>query len=312
MASRNLDIGFIGIGVLGRGLSLALAERGYRVVGAHSRSKASARWLADRIPGCDVYASVQALSDASGLVFITTPDSAIEDVTRSVNWRSGQGVVHCYGGASIELLKSAAQQGAMTGAFHPFQTFAGLASPEEAAARLSGVTFAVDGEGWIGGYLHSIAEDLDGHSVSISGEDRPLYHAAAVFGCGYLVALLKTAVSLWETMGFSPEQAIQALIPLSSATLGNVAREGVAAQRHRADHPRRRVDPSFPLGGVVSTFPRVGVPVRKLGPGFHASGGRARPGPKPIDRHRRTGRPLYRHRIIKRHPAKPPPFRRGD
>ena len=227
MASRNLDIGFIGIGVLGRGLSLALVERGYRVAGAHSRSEASAQWLADRIPGCDVYASAQALSDASGLVFITTPDSAIEDVTRSVNWRHGQGVVHCYGGASIELLKSAAEQGAMTGAFHPFQTFAGLASPEEAAARLSGVTFAVDGEGWIGGYLHSIAEDLDGHSVSISGEDRPLYHAAAVFGCGYLVALLKTAVSLWETMGFSPEQAIQALMPLSSATLGNVAREGL-------------------------------------------------------------------------------------
>ena len=136
MASRNLDIGFIGIGVLGRGLSLALAERGYRVAGAHSRSEASARWLADRIPGCGVYASAQALSDASGLVCITTPDSAIEEVTRSVNWRYGQGVVHCYGGASIELLKSAAQQGAMTGAFHPFQTFAGLASPEEAAARL--------------------------------------------------------------------------------------------------------------------------------------------------------------------------------
>mgnify|MGYP003725179295 CR=1 FL=1 len=52
-------------------------------------------------------------------------------------------------------------------------------------------------------------------------------HAAAVFGCGYLVALLKTAVSLWETMGFSPEQAIQALMPLSSATLGNVARGGL-------------------------------------------------------------------------------------
>lgn len=229
MVSRDLDIGFIGIGVLGKGLPLALAERGYRVVGAYSRSQASAQWLADRIPGCAVYASAQELSDAAGLVFITTPDSAIEQLTASVNWRSGQGVVHCYGGASIELLRSAAQRGAATGAFHPFQTFAGLASPEEAAARLSGVTFAVDGEGWLGDYLTGAAEDLGGHAVSISREDRPLYHAAAVFGCGYLVALLKTAVSLWETMGFSSEQAIQALVPLSSATLGNVARDGLVA-----------------------------------------------------------------------------------
>lgn len=229
MVSRNLDIGFIGIGVLGKGLPLALAGRGYRVAAAHSRSAASAQWLADRIPGCAVYESAQELSDASDLVFITTPDSAIEELTESVTWRSGQGVVHCYGGASIELLKSAAQQGAATGAFHPFQTFAGLAGPEEAADRLSGVTFAVEGEGWLGAYLAGVAEDLGGHSVAIAGQDRPLYHAAAVFGCGYLVALLKTAVSLWEAMGFTSEQAIQALIPLSSATLGNVAREGLLA-----------------------------------------------------------------------------------
>ena len=227
MVSRNLDIGFIGIGVLGKGLPLALADRGYRVVAAHSRSAASAQWLADRIPGCAAYTSAQELSDAADLVFITTPDSAIEEVTGSVTWRSGQGVVHCYGGASIELLKPAAEQGASTGAFHPFQTFAGLACPEDAAARLSGVTFAVEGEGWLEGYLAGMAEDLGGHSVYIAGQDRPLYHAAAVFGCGYLVALLKTAVSLWEAMGFSSEQAIQALLPLSSATLGNVARDGL-------------------------------------------------------------------------------------
>lgn len=229
MVSRNLDIGFIGIGVLGKGLSLALADRGYRVVGAQSRSQAAAQWLADRIPGCTVYASAQELSDAAGLIFITTPDSVIEEITVSVNWRPGQGVVHCYGGASVELLNIAAQQGAVTGAFHPFQTFAGLASPEEAVARLSGVTFAVDGEGWLGDYLASVAKDMGGRSVSISSEDRPLYHAAAVFGCGYLVALLKTVVSLWETMGLSSEQAIQALIPLSSATLGNVIQGGLVA-----------------------------------------------------------------------------------
>lgn len=253
MDRRNLDIGFIGIGVLGKGLPLALVDRGYRVAAAYSRSAASAQWLADRIPGCVIYASPQELSDASDLVFITTPDSIIEEVTSSVTWRPGQAVAHCYGGASIELLKPASEQGALTGAIHPFQTFAGLATPEEAAARLSGVTFAVEGEGWLGDYLFGVAEDLGGHAVSIPGHDRPLYHAAAVFGCGYLVALMQLAVSLWESMGFSPEQAIQALIPLSSATVGNVAQTGLMAS---ATGPAVRGDVQTLRSHLESLFQR--------------------------------------------------------
>ena len=72
-----------------------------------------------------------------------------------------------------------------------------------------------------------MAQDLGGHAVSIAGPDRSLYHPPAVFGCGYVVTQLKSAVSLWESMGLSSEQAIQALIPLTSATLSNVAKEGL-------------------------------------------------------------------------------------
>ena len=84
MVDRDLAIGFIGIGVLGKGLPLALAAQGYRVEAAHSRSADSAQWLADRLPKCRVYQSAQDLSDASDLVFITTPDSAIGEVAAAV------------------------------------------------------------------------------------------------------------------------------------------------------------------------------------------------------------------------------------
>ena len=227
MIERDATIGFIGAGVLGKGLALALAQHGYRVAAVSSRTLESAQWLAHRIPGCRALATGQELADAVDLVFITTPDSVISQVAGSILWRRGQAVVHCCGAASTELLASAADSGAVTGAFHPFQTFAGLDTPEETVQRLSGVTFAVAGDGWLPGYLSRLAHDLEGHPISIADPDRPLYHASAVMVCGYMVALMQAAAELWEEIGFSPEEAIKALYPLSRATMENVGRSGL-------------------------------------------------------------------------------------
>ncbi|MEK7814356.1 MAG: Rossmann-like and DUF2520 domain-containing protein, partial [Chloroflexota bacterium] len=147
----------------------------------------------------------------------------------TVRWRPGQGVVHCCGAASLEVLQPAAAQGAVTGAFHPFQTFAGLADPEDTLSRLARVTFAVEGQGWLSGFLGDLARTLGGHPVFIPHHHRPLYHAAAVLGCGYLVTLLQAAVTAWQSMGFSPQQAMDALYPLARATLENVAQGGITA-----------------------------------------------------------------------------------
>lgn len=226
MSEQQCSIGFIGIGVLGKGLALALASRGYDVVAASSRSAGSARWLSDRLPRCRVFRDAQDLADACDLVFITTPDSVIEEVAAALSWRPGQGAVHCCGAVSTRVLDAVTRQGGTAGAFHPFQTFSGLQEPEEAATRLTGVTFAVAGEGWLEPYLSVMAQNLGGMAVSIDDKDRPLYHAAAVLGCGFFTALLQDAVLLWKAMGFSDEQAIRALYPLAKATLDNAEKMG--------------------------------------------------------------------------------------
>ncbi len=227
MIERDSAVGFIGAGVLGKGLALALAQRGYRVAAAASRRQESAQWLADRIPGCQMRVSGQELADAVDIVFITTPDSVIAQMAGSIRWRTGQAVVHCCGAASTEILAPAANAGALTGAFHPFQTLAGLDSPEETVERLAGVTFAVAGNGWLAGYLSRLALDLGGQPITIAVEDRPLYHASAVMVCGYLVALMQAAAEILEEIGFSPEDAIRAIYPLSRATMENVGRGGL-------------------------------------------------------------------------------------
>ena len=229
MNNPNLSIGFIGAGVFGKGLALALATGGHQVAAVHSRSPSSAQGLARLIPGCRVLSTLQGLADAVDLVFITTPDSVIGQVAGQIDWRPRQGAVHCCGAASTQLLQPALDQGAVTGAFHPFQTFAGVAGPEDAAARLAGVTFAVTGNGWLEEYLWRLAINLGGTPVSIPDDQRALYHSAAVLGCGHLAALLAQVAEIWQSMGFTQEQALNSLYPLCRATLDAVAKDGPEA-----------------------------------------------------------------------------------
>ena len=222
----STSIGFVGAGTLGRGLALALDGVDCDVTAVSSRSRASAKWLAERIDGCAAMDTAQDVADVCDLVFITTPDGAIAEVAASVHWRAGQGVAHCCGAASIELLDSAAGAGASVGAMHPFQTFAALSDPTEAARRLSGVTFAVSATGWLADYLPSLAERLDGRAITIPDELRPLYHASAVLACGYVGTLLDAAISLWTRMGFTEEEGVRAVAPLARATIEAIAAAG--------------------------------------------------------------------------------------
>ena len=224
----DVSIGFVGAGVLGSGLALALSAAGWRVNAIASRTYASAERAASLIDGCAVLETAQQVADACDLVFITTPDSAISEVARTVNWRQDQGVTHCCGAASIELLDAAANAGAAVGAMHPFQTFAAIDGPEQAAERLRGVTFAISATGWLGEFLPGLAESLGGRGIEIPDELRPLYHASAVLSCGYLATLLDAAVGLWTSMGFTEEDGVRAAVPLARATIEAIERQGPA------------------------------------------------------------------------------------
>ncbi len=224
-----MKIGFIGAGLLGSALALALDARGYSVAGTHSRRMDSAQRLAGRIDGCRAYETAQDLSGAADLVFITTPDRLIAPVAGSIDWRHGQGAVHCCGGASVELLESASEEGALAGALHPCQTFADVNDAAQAVERFKGVAFAVSAEGWLLEFLQGVTRDLGGAPVHVPDEHRALYHAASVLSCGHLASLLKGAVDIWESMGLDREEAARALGLLARTTLDNAARRGLEA-----------------------------------------------------------------------------------
>ncbi len=217
-------IGFIGAGIVGTALASRLSQKGYPVVAVFSRSLTSAQRLAQAVPNCTVHNKAQDVADSAELVFITTPDDAIPEVVDQVNWHKGQKVVHCSGADSLDILEPAHQAGALTGCFHPLQTFA---SVSQAIENLPGSTFALEAEEPLLTLLKKMADTLDGDWVILKAGDKVLYHAAAVFACNYMVTLVKLATDLWQTFGITPDKATRALLPLIQGTVRNISNVGL-------------------------------------------------------------------------------------
>jgi len=223
-STAMLKIGFIGAGTVGSALALQLAKKGYHVVAVSSRSHISADKLAKALPGCKAERHNQAVADISDMVFITTPDDIIARIASGVKWRPGQSVIHCSGADSTAILEAARQSGAEIGGFHPLQTFA---SVQSALENMPGSTVAIEAEEPLLAVLKEMASALDSHSIELKGENKAIYHAAAVMVSNYLVTLVKMATDLWETMGISKEEATRALLPLLKGTINNIGTIGL-------------------------------------------------------------------------------------
>jgi predicted short-subunit dehydrogenase-like oxidoreductase (DUF2520 family) len=219
-----LRIGFIGAGKVGSALAIKLNARGYNVAAVASRTFTSAVKLAQMVTGCQAFDSLQAVPDLADLIFITTPDGAIGQVVAQIKWRAGQYVVHCSGADSAGILEPARRMGALTGAFHPLQTFAGIT---QAIDNLPGSTFAIEAEEPLRSILKKMADDLEGYYIELKAGDKVLYHASAVIACNYLVTLTKLATDLWQSFGIPRKEAVRALMPLLKGTLNNLENIGI-------------------------------------------------------------------------------------
>src|SRR5258705_12326099 len=160
MGGKKLRLGIIGAGRVGTGLALSFAGRGCAVVAVASRSIASAKRLARRVPGGRAVSSPQEAAERADLVFLTVPDDAIEAVASGIRWRAGAACVHCSGAADLDLLSRAAAEGALVGGFHPLRMFGEIGSFD-----MRGCAIAIAGP-------EALARELDRLSRAIRA--RPL------------------------------------------------------------------------------------------------------------------------------------------
>ena len=253
-------IGFIGAGRLGCALAWSFAERGLRVNAVASLLAADAEKLAAPIRVCSILADAQAVVDTRDLVFVTTPDGAIEATTASARWHPGVAAVHCSGVTEVAALDSAKRDGAMTGGFHPMQTFG---DPAAAARSLPGCTITIEADEPLNDTLVAIAQRLECRVNRLPPGMRGRYHAAAGYTSQFINALFAEASTIWQSWGATEEDAVRALLPLARGTLESIASAGLAegmpgpVSRGDVGSIEKHVQALTPLGPEVMEFYRI-------------------------------------------------------
>lgn len=225
MDLASFRLGFVGAGRLGKSLAWACHAHGLRVSACASRKLADAQMLAEQVPGCAAV-DAQAVVDHCDLVFITTPDAAIAPTVDSLRWRAGMRVVHCSGATEVAALASAERAGALTGGFHPLQTFG---DPQVAACSLPGCTITIEALQPLDTELVALAQALGCPVNRLPPGARGLYHAAAGYASQFINVLMHEAAQMWQSWGASEDAAVRALLPLVQGTLASIAQSGPVA-----------------------------------------------------------------------------------
>jgi predicted short-subunit dehydrogenase-like oxidoreductase (DUF2520 family) len=174
--------------------------RSVRVVGAGRVGCAIAARLRER--------GVQLREDGAELCLLCVPDRAIADVAAAIE--RGPWVAHVSGATPLEALAPHERRFSV----HPLQTIVRGRGPEQLDGAYAGVTAETPEARELG---FELAWLLGLEPFELANEDKPLYHAAAAFASGYLVALYRIAASLFEQVGAPPG----ALVPLMRRTIEN-------------------------------------------------------------------------------------------
>lgn len=228
----------VGPGRVGRALAEQLSLQGLTLVGvlgkdeAHSVQAAAAFQRFARQVLATQWEEIVGRAD---LVFITTPDGVLADVAarlagatthRLATQRPAgtQVALHVSGALPSTILLPLQAYGYKIGSLHPIQAVSGGES-----SLLRAIAWGIEGDEAAVEMARHIVNLLDGRSVHIRTENKPLYHAAACFVSNYLMVLLEAGAELLVTAGVERTEATQALLPLMKGALQNAERQGLPA-----------------------------------------------------------------------------------
>jgi predicted short-subunit dehydrogenase-like oxidoreductase (DUF2520 family) len=218
-----MKVSIIGAGRLGGALALALAKRGYAIENLFARKLANAEKIAARInPQPRVSSLIEAETLAnSEIIFITTQDSEIERVARSLAGKLSHKpfVFHTSGSLSSEVLRSLSADATAVGSIHPLVS---VSDSFLGAERFKDVFFCLEGDAPAAALAEKIVVDLQGKSFTVETEFKTLYHAAALTAAGHLTALVSIAVEMLAACGLSAEKAQEILLPLVKSSIENL------------------------------------------------------------------------------------------
>jgi predicted short-subunit dehydrogenase-like oxidoreductase (DUF2520 family) len=220
-------IAVVGAGNLANALANSLHVAGYTIEAIVTRSNAAsrARKLAREVGAHALRAWPDDLR--ADVVWFCVPDGEIRKAAQAtankVDW-AGRVALHSSGALTSDELNGLRQRRANVASVHPLMTFVRGSRP-----RLSGVSFAIEGDASAMRVARQIVKDLGGRAFPIRKKDKSAYHAWGTFVSPLLTALLATAEEVAAAAGIPQKQARSRMIPILRQTLENYATFGAAA-----------------------------------------------------------------------------------
>ncbi|MFL2768017.1 MAG: Rossmann-like and DUF2520 domain-containing protein [Dehalococcoidia bacterium] len=221
---KSLKIGIIGAGALGGSIALALNSLGYEIPIICSRSRSSADYLSSKLKDSKSANSYQEISDKCNVIFITTPDKNIKEISDLILWKSNQIVIHCSGVSDLNVLSNSKKNGASIGSMHPLYPFSDM---DLGSKNLKDVTFGIDGDDQAIVYIKKILADLESIPIEINSDFRALYHLSGVMAGNLLLGLGSAISDIWEKIGLDRSIGSKSLIPMMINSCENILKLGI-------------------------------------------------------------------------------------
>ncbi|PZP57537.1 MAG: DUF2520 domain-containing protein [Azospira oryzae] len=217
----------VGCGKVGRMLARLWADAHvFRIQDVLNRTEESAEGAVRFIGAGRVVTSVEAMAHAD-VWLVATTDGAIVAVCRRIadarRLRPGDIVFHPSGSLPSSACAFLREQGAALASVHPVKT---VPDPQAAVATFAGTYCAMEGDGPALTVLRPAFEAIGGRVFHVDTAHKTIYHAASVFACNYLTALMEVALAAYEKAGIPREQALKVAEPLVRETVENIFRLG--------------------------------------------------------------------------------------
>lgn len=219
------NILIIGYGKLGTHLHYALKKTGKAKISGivkNAKSKFSPELIAK-----------------SNVIFITTQDSKIKNVVKSLAGKTydltGKSIFHTSGSLTSDELSLLEEKGALTGSFHPVQTFESPARKDE--GRFKKIYIAIEGNTKAVKKAEQISRILGSKLFVITKENKSYHHICCVIASNFMATLMSQIEKLGVSMkkaqgkqirknGFNNQSFFNIYKPLAAQTLENIALKG--------------------------------------------------------------------------------------
>ncbi len=228
MPKRFPKVSIIGAGIVGSTLSGALFEKGYRFASIVDQNGTKALSLARKVKCDKTGVVVSDVAAASEIIFITVNDSAISRVVTDITkqkklYFKKMLILHCSGVYSADILEPLRKKGVMVAAMHPVQMFPLFQSETKIKSKLKGIYYGIDGLPDAIREVQKLIEDLDGKSIIIPKDLKPLYHVACVVASNYMIMFLNTISELTYQLKLKASWT-EIFGPLMTTTMENVVK----------------------------------------------------------------------------------------